>query len=322
MEGQKGTGCFLNLSKAKRKSSLFLFLSPKIFINHRITPGMTELFVASQNLPALRNKLRQAIDKSRHDAAVFAVLTVILTPFILAVGTIVLVVTLAFVDLPVIDNLGYEFSVVTGVNLGLGFMAASYFLRPKLDYQRKSSDYGWLVVAAAFYGALLVISYGTTLAKTQPIGFWSMYLFLALAMLGCIGHAYEPHDDYYLGWTAGPIVIDNFFTLEDDIDRAHVSLGFTAAIAHMVLASYAEIFGSMWLWHGLKESEVSASVELLQALAAKDAGRARSRMKALGKTSALDVIRALVKLEMITVDRGTPRISLKGREFLGLRTIG
>ncbi|RNC67998.1 MAG: hypothetical protein ED859_11815 [Desulfuromonadales bacterium] len=280
---------------------------------------MTERFEASQNLSVLRSKLRETIDKARHDAAVFAILTVILTPIFIAVGTIVLVITLAFVDLPVIDNFGYEFSVVTGVNLALGFMAASFFLRPKPVYQRRSSDYGWLVVAASFYGALLVISHGTALAKTQPIDFWSMYLFLALAMLGCIGHAYEPHDDYYLGWIAGPILIDDFFTIEDDIDRAHISLGFAVALAHLVLASYAEIFGSMWLWHGLKESELSASVELLQALASKDAGRARSRMRALGKTSALDVIRALVKLEMITVDRGIPRLSLKGREFLGLK---
>lgn len=283
---------------------------------------MTETFEASQNLSVLRNKLRQTIDKSRHDAAVFAVLTVLLTPFIMALGTIVLMITLAFVDLPVIDNFGYEFSVVTGVNLALGFMAVSYFLRPKQDYQRRSSDYGWLVVAVAFYGALLIISYGTALAKTQPIGFWSMYLFLALAMLGCIGHAYEPHDDYYLGWVGGPIIIDDFFTFEDDIDRAHISLGFAVGLAHMVLASYAEIFGSMWLWHGLKESELSASVELLQALASKDADRAKSRMRALGKTSALDVIRALVKLEMITVDGGAPRISLKGREFLAHRITG
>lgn len=136
-----------------------------------LSPAMTELFGNSQNNSALRNKLRQAIDKSRHDTAVFALLTVILTPIFVAVGTIVLVIALAFVDLPVIDNFGYEFSVVTGVNLALGFMAASFFLKPKPDYQRRSSDYGWLVAAAAFYGALLVISYGTALAKTHPLGF-------------------------------------------------------------------------------------------------------------------------------------------------------
>ena len=279
---------------------------------------MTEISEASKNNLILRNKLKQIIDRSRHDAAVFTILTVILTPFVLAGATIVLIFALVFVDLPVIDHLGYELSIVTGVNLCLAFMVSSYFLRPKLAYQRCSNDYMWLVVALGFYCTLLFISYGTTLAKTNPMTFWPIYLVLTLAMLGCVGHAYEPHDDYYLGWIVGPFIIDDPFALEDDIDRAHIFLGFSVSLAHMVLASYSEIFGSMWLWHGWKASELSASVELLQALASNDAKRAKTRMREIGNTSSLDIVRALEKLEMIRIYKGIPRLSWKGKEFLGL----
>ncbi|BEH10470.1 hypothetical protein GSUET_20820 [Geobacter sulfurreducens subsp. ethanolicus] len=138
-------------------------------------------------------------------------------------------------------------------------------------------------------------------------------------MLGCIGQVYEPHDDYYLGWIAGPILIDDPFTVEDDIDRAHLSLGLVGALSHLIISSYAEIFGSLWLWRGLKEHELSASVEFLQALAAKDPNRARTRIRSVGGNSPRDIMRALQKLEMILVVDGAPRLSMKGRELLGLK---
>ena len=212
---------------------------------------MTELFSPPLDRVTLCNSLRETIDKTRREAAVFAVLTVILTPIIVAAATLVLIFTLVFVDLPLIDHIGYGRSIVTGVNLSLAFMAASYFLKPKEPYHRHSSDEAWLLIALVLYCTLLLLSYGTDLPQSHPIGFWSLYLGMALTMLGCIGYAYEPHEDYYLGWCAGPLLIDDPFTIQDDIDRAHVSLGFAVALAHMVLTSYAEIFGSTWLWQGL-----------------------------------------------------------------------
>ncbi|HEY9824498.1 MAG TPA: hypothetical protein V6D19_03560, partial [Stenomitos sp.] len=144
---------------------------------------MTELFSPPRDRVALRNSLRETIDKKRQDTMVFAVLTVILTPIFLAVATVVLIFALAFVDLPLVDHLGYAQSVVTGVNLSLAFMAASYFLKPKEPYQRRSTDQMWLLIGFAFYCVLLFLSYGTNLSHSHPVGFWSLYLGLALTML-------------------------------------------------------------------------------------------------------------------------------------------
>lgn len=85
---------------------------------------------------ALRTKLRELCASARSDAALFAVLTVVLTPLAVAVLILLLLFAFAFVDLPVVDHLGYRLSFVTGANLCLAFMAASYFLRPKEQYQR------------------------------------------------------------------------------------------------------------------------------------------------------------------------------------------
>jgi len=265
---------------------------------------------------ALRAKLRDTCAGARRDAATFAILTVLLTPFALAVAILMLLFALAFVDLPVVDHLGYALSLVTGVNFCLAFMLASYFLRPKEEYQRQGSDDAWLLVAFGLFCAILALSYFTPLAKTHPAWFWPFYLLLALAMLGCAGHAYEPRDDYYLGWTVGPLLVDNPFTIRDDIDRAHFGLGFAVSMAHLILRSYGEIFGSRWLWRGLEERELAASIALLHGLAARDATGVMSRIRALGRGAAADVVRAMVKLELVVIDRGQPRLSMKGREFL------
>jgi len=267
---------------------------------------------------ALRTKLRELCATARSDAAIFAVLTVLLTPLAVAIFILILLFALAFVDLPVVDHLGYKLSFVTGVNLCMAFMAASYFLRPKEQYQRQDDDTTWLLVAFGLFCAILALSYATPLAQAHPGWFWPLYLLLALALLGCIGHAYEPKDDYYLGWTYGPLLMDDPFTIQDDVDRAHIGLGFAVSVSHLILDSYGSIFGSRWLWRGLQESELTASVALLQGLATRDASVVMSRVRALTKGSAADSVRALVKLDLLVMEKGRPRLSRKGREFLNL----
>src|SRR6185369_310199 len=268
---------------------------------------------------ALRAKLRDTCASARRDAGTFAILTVLLTPLALTAAVLMLFFALALVDLPVIDHLGYALSVVTGVNLCLAFMLGAYFLRPKEEYQRQGSDDTWLLVAFGLFCVILALSYCTPLAKSHPALFWPVYLLLTLTMLGCVGYAYVPGDDYYLGWTAGPLLMDNPFTLQDDIDRAHIGLGFAVSIAHLILSSYGEIFGSRWLWRGLEERELAASVALLQGLAARDASGLMSRIRELSRGAAADIVRAMVKLELVVMDKGKPRLSLKGREFLELK---
>ncbi len=269
----------------------------------------------------LRTKLRELCSVARRDATVFAVLTVLLTPVAVLIFLMALFFCLAFVDLPFIDHFGYRISFITGANLCLAFMAASYFLRPKESCQRQNNDNNWLLAAAGFFCAILALSYLATMSVTHPAGFWLLYLLLALVMLGCIGHAYEPKDDYYLGWTYGPLLMDDPFTIEDDIDRAHIGLGFAVAISQLILGSYGAIFSSRWLWRGLQEPELAATATLLQGLAARDTTRVLTHLRGMGRESAADIVRALVKLELVVMDKGRPKLSMKGQEFVEARTI-
>ncbi len=269
----------------------------------------------------LRTKLKELCFIARRDAAVFAVLTVLLTPVAVAIFLMALFFCLAFVDLPFIDHLGYRISFITGANLCLAFLAASYFLRPKGSYQGQNYDSNWLLTAAGVFCAILALSYLTTMAAAHPAGFWMLYILMALGMLGCIGHSYEPKDDYYLGWTCGPLLMDDPFTIEDDIDRAHIGLGFAVAISQLILESYGAIFSSRWLWRGLQESELAATVTLLQRLAARDTTGVLTPLREMRRESAVDIVRALVKLELVVMDKGRPKLSMKGQEFVEAKTI-
>ena len=208
------------------------------------------------------------------------------------------------------NYLGYSISFVTGVNLSLVFMVVSFFLRPKPTYKQDKRDRTWVVAAFGFLCVIVAISYATSLAKTHPMFFWPVYFLLALSMLGCMAHAYEPKEHYYLSWAAGAS------SFEYGTDRDHIALGFATALAGLITESYSDILGSTWLWRGLDRRELSGAVELLQALAAKDSRRATACTRRLGKASALRVVRALVKLDMIIIHEGHPYLSLKGREFL------
>lgn len=277
---------------------------------------MLELSDQQKHFVALRTQLRESCASARRDAALFAVLTVFLTPVAVAIFLLILLFALALVDFPVVDHLGYRVSFITGANLCLAFMAASYFLRPKERYRQREGDTTWLSVAAGLFCTLLALCYFTSLANFHPVGFWLIYLLVALGMLGCIGHAYEPHDDYYLGWTYGPILIDDPFTIQDDIDRAHIGLGFAVSMAHLILDSYGAIFGSRWLWRGLEEIEISTAATLLQGIAARETASLSTHMKSIRPEIAAEALRALVKLDLVAMDRGRPRLSMKGQEFM------
>jgi hypothetical protein len=126
----------------------------------------------------LHLKLWTIIDKARRDSMLFAIATVILTPFFVSIAVFVLLFfVLYFVDLPVIDHPGFAHSFATGTNFTLTFMVASFFLRPKASYRRQKRDATWIIATLALLCVLFVFSYATPLLRTHPFFFWIVYLF-------------------------------------------------------------------------------------------------------------------------------------------------
>jgi hypothetical protein len=275
---------------------------------------MTELNDEQVVTRALRSKLRERCAAARRDGIVFAVLTVLLTPVALVVLVFSLILALGLVNRGWVSHLFDPQSFLAGINLCLAFMGASFFLRPKEKYRCKADDGTWVFAGVVIFCAMLAFSYLTSLPATHPAGFWSLYLVLATLMLGCFGKAYEPHDNYYLGWTFGPYLVDDPFTLRDDIDRAHISLGFASSIANLILESYGAVFGSRWLLRGLPESELNDAVTLVRKLALHDFTSATAHIR--DPRSAADIVRALYKLELVCFEHGRLKLGAEGHDFI------
>lgn len=275
---------------------------------------MTELNDEQKLIRALRATLRERCAAARKDAIVFSVLTVLLTPVALLVFVFSLILAYGLVHRGWVDHLFDTHSFLAGANLCLAFMGASYFLRPKPKYMSHSDDDTWAFAGVGIFCGILAFSYLSPLPVAHATLFWSVYFILVTFMLGCFGKAYEPHDDYYLGWVVGPYIIDNPFTLRDDIDRAHISLGFASSIANLILESYGGVFGSAWLWRGLPESELNDAVTVVRKLDLLDYAGATDHIRE--PRAAANILRALAKLELVSFEHGRLKLAAKGRDFI------
>ncbi|MBI2932691.1 MAG: hypothetical protein HYY16_13670 [Planctomycetes bacterium] len=262
----------------------------------------------------IRSALARELGSARRDGALFAILTILLTPVFVVLAVIALVAMVAYVDLPVLDDVGYFSSFVTLLNTSLLWMFTALFLRPKC--RASLADLVWVGAAVVVLAVILWVSYGTRLPEANPRVFWPAYGGLALLMLGLLGHAYEPRDSYYLGWFNG--WMDDPFTLQDDVDRAHVGLGFAMAFPRLIVGSYAEIFGSGWLIRGLGGEELDAAANVLRALSE---GRPEEAQRILRsrERSAARIVRVLAKLKLVESDRGRLRLISMGERLVGGR---
>ena len=275
---------------------------------------MAELNEDQRVTCALRTKLRERCAAARQDAIIFAVLTVLLTPVAFVVLIFSLIFAYAMIHRGWVDHLFYAQSFLAGVNLCLAFMGGAYYLRPKAKSPHNADDNSWTFAGVVIFCVIFALSYLTMLPTAHAALFWPLYLVLATVMLGCFGKAYEPRDDYYLGWTVGPFLMDDPFSFRDDIDRAHFSLGFASSVAILILESYGGVFGSRWLWSGLTEPELSDAAAVVLKLARQDFAGAKAQIHY--PQSAVSIYRVLVKLELVSFDHCRLNLTVKGRDFV------
>jgi hypothetical protein len=265
----------------------------------------------------LKEELKRSLNQARFDAFAFTGLTLAMIPILVIIVVLLLAFVLAFIGIPVIDFFGYGVTIATGVNLCVTLMAASYFFSPKIPFRNRKDD-RYFVGAGLVCGVLLLaLTYGTSLVTNQPWSFWFLYAVLAIAMVGFIGHVYEPKPYYYLGWTYVPTDIDSDpAAIENNEVHVQFPLGYAMELPYILMRSYGETFGSAWVWQSFSEKETSAALKFLQALGTSDWERVRGCADILGKPSLLKVVRALVKTKMVATDQGRIILLHKGKELL------
>lgn len=263
--------------------------------------------MADDDASKVRRVLEEALSAARKDWLLGTVLTVVLAPVFAAAALVGLVIALSYSGGVDVLNLSPAALPVV-LEVFLVYMTVGLFFGEK----RKVS--GSLIAGAlAGIAALAVLAHATTLRTTAPAPFWTVYGLGVAGILGLMGYGYAPRDDYYLGLTR--YQIDNPFTLRDDVDRAHVGLGFAAAAPQFVLGAIGGIFDGSWALAGLEEREVVAASRALLGLARGDP-KAFTPVSALGPTAAARIMRALVGCKLLAAGAAVARLSTQGQRLL------
>lgn len=205
----------------------------------------------------LIGELRRVFERTRKDAITFALLTVLLTPFLLCIAGGVFFFALMLAAGGAVEALGSTSGI-------LWFCVAFLLLALYTTWRGHSGGLPW--------GAIGLVAAVALLSFTGPLGYpEGMYLGLcgglSFAALALMGRAYQPRDDYYLGMHHG---MDDPFTLRDDADRAHVAVGCALAIPALVLGAFGEVFASRWLWSEVDDELVRSAARLLVAAEARN----------------------------------------------------
>jgi predicted nucleic acid-binding Zn ribbon protein len=100
------------------------------------------------------------------------------------------------------------------------------------------------VVAVCATGALFVMP-GVLLAAFYGAWVWAPYL-AAWAVGAVVGRMYTPKEHYYLGWDMGQMgYMDNPFSYQDDIDRAHMGIGMAFVPMNLVVGLWEGFFKAL-----------------------------------------------------------------------------
>lgn len=263
----------------------------------------------------IRAALEERVSAARGDAIRSAVLTVLLSALLVGVAVLILTVAIRAESDGGVPKTKAARAVVTLVNFLVGYMFLALVAGQSLGPGARL----WLGGAALIFVLLLGLSYLTPLPRSAPAIFWFLYAIFAFVLLALLGRAYSVREDYYLGWWGGRL--NNPFRLRDDVDRAHVALGFIVAVPRMIVGSYGDVFAGAWLWKGLSPSELGAASETLHALGGIDPALPQKRLRAVGEVAALRIIRWFDKLRLVRLEEGRLRLTDEGERLIGTGTV-
>lgn len=257
-----------------------------------------------RDVEAVRRGFEAALSEARRDWVLGTVLTIALAPVFLA-ATAAVVVFVAGGDL-VESVVRHPTAGPLALEVFLALLFLGFFLG-----EPGRTRWGLVGVGAGGLIGLALLAHGTPLAARSPGLFWGVYGVGVFVLLGVLGLAYTPRDDYELG--LGRWMIDNPLTLRDDIDRTHLGMGFVVALPRFVLGAASDVVAGSWAVRGLAPHEVRGAAAALLALGRGDAAGATSAVGRLGPTAAGRVVRALEGTKLL---RPGGRLTTQGSRLL------
>jgi hypothetical protein len=268
------------------------------------------LDAADETKPFLHARLAELVRSRRVDGWILALLTACVTPLLL-VGSIVIAMLLLFRGsaLEVVAD-GRAVAWSTLLVLGGMFGIAIFAPLPRWGMADRRAIPWALLPWAGLAGLMWLAGWPST-----PAGWmWPPFALLAVLTLALLGRAYEPKERYYLGWFGG--LWDDPFSLRDNVDRAHVELGFLVVLPSMLLGAWVDLLGCMWLLHAPTSDDVVGATELMLAMQRRDRVAIRDAFEQRGERAAGRAARLLGHLQLIEPHRDGPLLSARALDML------
>jgi hypothetical protein len=197
----------------------------------------------------IRRKLIDTIGAERRDMLVFSFLTVLLTPAFVALSVVVLLLALNQLDHSH-GRVLWDDRVLVHTTAGfLGASCGMFFVKPGSQPGLSRKDLIWFAAGVAVLAWILYLAYLSPLRRENPRWFWPLYAGLSILMLGMLGRGYVPRDHDYMRpgeWSLSDSPGDR------QAEETDFWFGWASAFPGLLLGSYGNIFGSGWLWGGLK----------------------------------------------------------------------
>jgi hypothetical protein len=247
-----------------------------------------------QNLTAL-------LARKRHEAIVFSLLTVALTPLVVAAITFIIGGLVLGVMVQTQSILIGAPALYMTFSLFLGTMVGLVLMGPRLTPQLDEIEGLWLL-AAVLYILLLCLTYLTSLREQIPVVFAVLYAAAAFVILGLLGRVHLDR----------PLTFDSNVNAE----TSRALEVFAMLGAGCIVSAYAEVASASWLWLPPKRDEIHFAAWLLCTLADDpgkpiDAGRVDRRL-----------VRLLVRFKFVEVTDNRFALSRDGRTFVETATDG
>jgi hypothetical protein len=261
--------------------------------------------------------LRERFLAKRREMLVQAALMLVLTPAFIVISVFVFVLFIPMTGHSHSYLLAGPRAGVSGsLSVLFGMMMAYFFAAP--IPRRVLMDSRWLGASVWSFGVLVAISYLPGVMEAMGTAFWPAFIVLGLFVLASLGLAYEPKEDYYLGWVMGPVIVDNPFTCEDDLDRNHIALGFASAIPALIVGPWSDVFAHAVFFGRWDAEDHALAVVLLHRLVDVRGTDPCEWLVMHGRRRPARVLHALARLGLVLPGEHGLGLTSRGRELLAI----
>ncbi len=238
----------------------------------------------------IEQRLAAVLKKERRDAFCYTLLTLLCTPFFVALISLAVMIMVAYI---------FQFAD-WDISARAFYICLSLFLATMATFVRRGSvspespfgfDLTWLAGVAIIL-LLVYVTYATSFVETKPNAFALFYTVTGFAALVLFGRVYMK------------------VPFTEDADSEDLDRSLPLVVFGFIAVAYGEIASSSWLWFPPGDDEIRIAAWILCKLAEDDDGSLDMR------SADTRILRLLFRLKYIQTSGGELQLTYGGYHFV------